>query len=627
MLRKLKDTFFRFVCLAAWLSALPATGLAADTDDLLPPEQAFPARVERQAKTLVVTLDVADGYYVYRDRIAFETRPGGQVGKPALPAGHVKNDPYFGEQTIYTGTNRITLPLTSPSSGKFVLSFKLQGCAQAGVCYPPYTHTLEVPAGKPSTAVAATEGKTPPKPVPAATPADPAPAPPAVNRQAAGWLAAEASAARAPAPAVPPAQGIDRGNIAATLLAFLAAGVGMAFTACMYPLLPIVSSLIAGQGHSLTRTRGFLLTFAYVQGLALTYTAVGVAAGLTGSLLTVWLQQPAVVLTASALMVVFALSMFDLYSIQLPSALQSRLAESSNRLSGGHLATVFAMGSLSALLVGPCVAPPLALALGYIGSTGDAVLGGAALYAMAMGLGLPLLLIGTFGGHVLPRAGGWMKHVKSAFGVVMLGVALWMASPFLPSALVLLLWGLLAIGLAVFLGAADALPANAHAARRLAKAAGIALLLAGTAQLAGALSGAKNPLRPLEALASPGQAPSPAPAFAPVGSTRELDLAIRNAAGKPVMLDFYADWCVSCKEMEDTTFRDPAVEASLRRYVLLRADVTANAPEHVALLKRFGLFGPPGIILFDKAGKEAGRVVGYTDSAPFLNTIDPLTRG
>ncbi|VEB42854.1 Thiol:disulfide interchange protein DsbD precursor [Chromobacterium violaceum] len=274
----------------------------------------------------------------------------------------------------------------------------------------------------------------------------------------------------------------------ATLGTFLLAGLGMAFTACMYPLLPIVSSLIAGQGATLSRGRGFLLSLLYVQGLALTYTAVGVVAGLTGSLLTVWLQQPAVVLSASALMVVFALSMFDLFSIQLPSALQSRLADTSNRLTGGKAATVFLMGALSALIIGPCVAPPLALALGYIGSTGDAVLGGAALYAMAMGLGLPLIAIGTFGGHVLPRAGHWMKAVKSAFGVVMLGLAIWLATPFLPPPLVMLLWAALLIGSAVFLGAFDSLSSATKASARLGKALGLLLFLLGGAQLVGLLS-------------------------------------------------------------------------------------------------------------------------------------------
>jgi len=321
------------------------------------------------------------------------------------------------------------------------------------------------------------------------------------------------------------------------------------------------------------------------------------------------------------LMVVFALSMFDLYTIQLPSALQSRLADASNRLSGGKLATVFAMGVLSALIIGPCVAPPLALALGYIGSTGDAVLGGAALYAMALGLGLPLILIGTFGGHVLPRAGGWMKAVKSTFGVLMLGLAIWMATPFLPAALVLLLWAMLCVGAAVFLKAFETLPGNAHISHKLGKGLGLLLFLVGAAQLAGALAGETDPRYPLKWLAgNKAQASaSQQPVFAPVSSTAELDskLAEAQAAGKPLLLDFYADWCVSCKEMESDTFPATAVASKLQGYVLLRADVTANLPAHQALLKRFGLYGPPGIILFDANGKERDRIIGFTPADTF----------
>ncbi|WP_293759975.1 protein-disulfide reductase DsbD [uncultured Aquitalea sp.] len=583
----------RLLTAALFATLCALSGLAAATvnqEDLLPPEKAFPARVERDGDRLAIHLDIADGYYVYRDRIAISTEPAGLAGTPVLPAGKEKQDPFFGKQVIYLGKQTIALPLKPGAPEKFRLDFRLQGCSTAGVCYPPYTHHLDISAT-------------------------------GTADKAGGWLA-EAQPRGKPA-----AGGSDLGKQGwlTTLGAFLLAGIGMAFTACMYPLLPIVSSLIAGEGQHLTRGRGFILSFAYVQGLSVSYVAIGVIAGLTGSLLTVWLQQPAVILSASALMVVFALSMFDLYSIQLPSALQSRLADSSNRLSGGKLATVFGMGVLSALIIGPCVAPPLALALGYIGSTGDALLGGAALYAMALGLGLPLILIGTFGGHVLPRAGGWMKAVKSAFGVVMLGVAVWMATPFLPAYLVMLLWGSLLIGSAVFLKAFDTLPVNAHALHKLGKAAGLLLFLAGTAQLAGAFAGETDPRYPLRWLSGRPALAAEAGAlpFQPVSSIGDLDrrLAEAGAKGKPVLLDFYADWCVSCKEMEADTFADAKVNGLMRGYTLLRADVTANLPAHQALLKRFGLFGPPGIILFDKNGKEADRVIGFTDAAPFAEHL------
>ncbi|MGC0153427.1 protein-disulfide reductase DsbD [Chromobacterium vaccinii] len=575
-----------------WLAALVAClsivlpAHAVNQDDLLPSEKAFAAQVSRDGDKLQLTLDVAPGYYLYRDRIHISTVPADLAGKPELPAGQEKSDPYFGKQTIYHGKQLITIPLTAGAPADFRLDVKLQGCAEAGVCYPPYTHKLQV-GGAGGKLGAWTGG------------ADAAGKASAGNSELAGrgWLA--------------------------TLGTFLLAGLGMAFTACMYPLLPIVSSLIAGQGATITRRRGFLLSLLYVQGLALTYTAVGVVAGLTGSLLTVWLQQPAVVLSASALMVVFALSMFDLFTIQLPNSLQSRLADTSNRLSGGKAVTVFLMGALSALIVGPCVAPPLALALGYIGSTGDAALGGAALYAMALGLGLPLIVIGTFGGHVLPRAGNWMKAVKSVFGVVMLGLAIWLATPFLPASLVMLLWAALLIGAAVFLGAFDSLSAGSGARARLGKALGLLLFLLGGAQLLGLLSGADNPRYPLKLIAASSAEAHAQQNFQPVGSIAELDakLAEAKAAGKPLLLDFYADWCIACKEMEAEVFPQPQVAAQMQRFALLRADVTANKAEHQALLKRFGLFGPPGIILFDPQSREAGRVVGYTPAAAFAGEL------
>jgi thioredoxin:protein disulfide reductase len=583
-LLRLFSPLLRLLALLSLLgTSLPA--LAVNQEDLLPPEKAFAVSVERQADHLLLQLTVADNYYVYRDRLSFSTEPSGLTGQPQLPAGKEKHDPFFGKQVIYLGKQLIKLPLTASAPARFQLNVKLQGCSNAGVCYPPYTHHLNIDSyGSAQNGGDWLTDATPGKPAGSSG-----------NLAAKGWLA--------------------------TLGSFLLAGLGMAFTACMYPLLPIVSSLIAGEGQHITRRRGFWLSLTYVQGLALSYTVIGVIAGLTGSLLTVWLQQPVVILSASVLMVVFALSMFDLYTIQLPSALQSRLADASNRLSGGKLATVFGMGVLSALIIGPCVAPPLALALGYIGSTGDAVLGGAALYAMALGLGLPLLLIGTFGGHVLPRAGGWMKAVKASFGVLMLGLAIWLASPFLPASLTLVLWAALCVGCAVFLKAFETLPGNAHISHKLGKGLGLLLFLVGAAQLAGALAGESDPRYPLKWLAgNKAQAGvSQSMHFGPVNDNAGLDAALAEARaqGKPLLLDFYADWCVSCKEMESDTFPAPAVAAKLQGYVLLRADVTANLPAHQALLKRFGLYGPPGIILFDSKGQERSRVIGFTPATDF----------
>ncbi|TDR82012.1 protein-disulfide reductase DsbD [Paludibacterium purpuratum] len=564
--------FVPLILLSLILVCRPAAALSPN--DLLRPEKAFATSVQRAGDQLILTLNVADGYYVYRDRMQLASDPAGLLEPVRFPAGTVKNDPYFGTQVIFEHQNRIVVPLKPGAPERFSLSVRLQGCAKVGVCYPPYTRKLIVGEGA-----------------------------------AGAWTTAWQGAA--PTPAGAPAQ-----TLPLTLLAFFAAGIGMAFTACMYPLLPILTSLIAGQGATLTRRRGFSLAFAYVQGLALTYTAVGVVAGLTGALLTVWLQRPEVVLTASALMVLLALSMFGLFSIQLPSALQSRLAASANRLPGGRLLSVALMGAVSALIIGPCVAPPLALALGYIGSTGDAWLGGLALYLMALGLGLPLLLIGTFGGHVLPRAGRWMNAVKSVFGVVMLAAAISMAAPFLPGGAVLALWGMLLVGSAVFLRAFDGLSPNAHGLARLGKALGLVLFLVGAAELFGALAGEKDPRYPLSWLMGrPAEAAAELPPFVPVGDVQALDRQLGAQSGRPAILDFYADWCVSCKEMDDTTWRDAGLRAQLTGFTLLRADVTQNSAAHAGLLSRFGLYGPPGIILFDASGHERDRIIGYIDAA------------
>ncbi|MDC7707548.1 protein-disulfide reductase DsbD [Vogesella indigofera] len=583
-----KRIFSLFTRCLLWLSLLLAPlAHALDQDDLLPPEQAFAVTAERQGAQLRLTVTVADGYYLYRDRSRFETIPAALITQQALPPGKPKDDPYFGKQATYPpGPTVMLLTLRPDAPQQFTLKATVQGCADAGLCYPPYTHTLAI--GGDSKALS-------PWLQPAGTQGDDRPPP-------------------------------QREGLAATLAAFFAAGLGMAFTACMYPLLPIVSSLIAGQGQHLTRRRGFLLALTYVQGLAVSYTAIGIVAGLTGSLLSVWLQQPAVILGASLLMVVFALGMFDIVSIQLPSSWQTRLAASSNRLSGGHIVTVFGMGVLSALLIGPCVGPPLALALGYIGQTGDAWLGGVALYAMAMGLGLPLVIVGTFGGHVLPRAGMWMKTVKAVFGVVMLAVAIWLATPFLPAIVVMLLWAALALASAVFLKAFDPLPPNASSVLKLGKALGLLLALVATLQLVGVFSGAKSARYPLAALgATAGN--SSKPPFRNIGSVAELDAALNAARGQPVLLDFYADWCVSCIEMEDTTFRDPAVQQAMAKVVLLKADVTANLPAHQALLQRFSLYGPPGMIFFDRHGKEQQRLIGYSPADEFLPLLQRQQSG
>ena len=388
-------------------------------------------------------------------------------------------------------------------------------------------------------------------------------------------------------------------------------------------MIPILSGIIVGRGHKITHMHAFILSLAYVLGMAITYAIAGVAAGYSGNLLSNALQTPWVLGSFAALFVVLSLAMFGLYELQLPTALQSKLSDTSNKLHGGHLSGVFAMGALSAIIMGPCVAAPLAGALLYISQTHDAVLGGVALFVLALGMGVPLLIIGTSAGAILPKAGAWMEAVKRSFGVLMLAMAIWIISPVIPLSAHMLLWAALLIFMAIYLHALDPLPHNAHGVSRFGKGVGILALLLGVAYLIGALSGARDILRPLGNIVhSTVETPSTL-RFERVKNATELDARIAQAKDKTVMLDFYADWCVSCKEMERFTFNDATVQARLKNTVLLQADVTANSADDKALLQRFQLFGPPATLFFDKQGKEQGdfRVTGYQDAQQFLQSL------
>ncbi|HAF44249.1 MAG TPA: thiol:disulfide interchange protein, partial [Gallionellaceae bacterium] len=362
---------------------------------------------------------------------------------------------------------------------------------------------------------------------------------------------------------------------------------------------------------------------AYVLGMAITYAIAGVAAGYSGNLISSALQTPWVLGSFAALFVLLSLSMFGFYELQLPSSLQSKLTDTSNKLHGGHLSGVFLMGALSAVIMGPCVAAPLAGALLYISQTHDAVLGGTALFFLALGMGAPLLLIGTSAGTLLPKAGAWMEAVKRFFGVMMLAMAIWIVSPVIPLSAHMLLWAALLIFSAIYLRALDPLPHTARGLHKLGKGIGILALLLGVAYLIGALSGARDILRPLGTLGRAAPESFATLQFERVKSSAELDKRIAQASGKTVMLDFYADWCVSCKEMERFTFSDAAVQSSLKGSVLLQADVTANDADDKALMQRFQLFGPPATLFFDAQGKELvdHRVTGYQDAKTFLQSL------
>jgi thiol:disulfide interchange protein DsbD len=405
------------------------------------------------------------------------------------------------------------------------------------------------------------------------------------------------------------------GRLLAIVPAFILLGLGLAFTPCVLPMVPILSSIIVGEGGQVRRARGFILSLSYSLGMAIVYTILGVAAGLVGEGLSAALQNPWVLGGFGILMVAMALSMFGFYELQMPGSLQTRLAGASGRQKSGKLAGAFAMGAISALIVGPCVAAPLAGALVYISQTRDVLVGGVALFSMAAGMSIPLLLVGVSAGSLLPRAGMWMDSVKRFFGVLMLAMALWLVSPVLPGLVQMLLWAALLIGYGAYLLRRRGAWAS--------MAAGIAFAVLGAVQLVGAASGGRDALDPLAHLRG---APQPGLAFTRIKTVDQLDAALASTGGKTVILDFYADWCVSCKEMEKLTFPDPSVKAKLANTLLLQADVTANDEADKALLKRFGLFGPPGIILFDRSGHEIadGRVIGYQDTGKFLGSLKKL---
>lgn len=600
-------------------------GGTAWAEDFLPPEQAFALAVRLgDSRTVILEFDVAKGYYLYRERFGFEAAPATvRLDAPSLPPGHVKFDETFQKEVeTYRDRVEVHIPVIA-APAEFVLTVTSQGCADQGLCYPPQRQALRVqvvdgglsavallPADQAQAWVAPTGEALPLKPA---------------QPRTAASIPSTSTSREAPVGSRDVlGDALLGGQLWRVAGVFLVAGLLLSLTPCVLPMLPILSSIIVGQGGAVPRWRGLMLSALYVLGMASVYTALGVLAGLAGEGLAARLQQPAVLLAFAGLMVVLALSMFGVYELRLPAAWQTRVSEGSARLAGGQALAVLLMGGLSALIVSPCVAAPLAGALVFISQTGNVWLGGVALFSLALGMGVPLLLVGASAGRLLPRTGAWMETVKQFFGLILLGVAVWIAGPVLPVWAQMLAWAALLCLAAAWLWQAVGAWAGAWAAR----GACLMLTLLAAVYVIGALSGGRDILRPLGHLSSAGSAPTQrALPFVAIKGIAGLEAALARA-DRPVMLDFYADWCVSCKEMEAFTFPHPEVERRLAGMLLLRADVTANDADDRALLKRFDLFGPPGIVFFGPGGAElrGTRVVGYQAADEFVKVLDKVVR-
>jgi thiol:disulfide interchange protein DsbD len=579
-----------------WLPFTPA-------DPFLTPGQAFRFEASLSGHDqLQLRWDVAPGYHLYRDRIKFSVAPDSIIlGHYTLPAGMMLDDPAFGKMRVLEGQNTLTVPFTVQGAVPAFIELKAtyQGCANAGVCYPEQVKTVQL---------ALTQQAVAP------------PVAPVVQSP----TVVSAPAAVSPASNAGALAGALQDRFWLTLGLFFLSGLGLAFTPCIFPMIPILSALIVGQeaGRGKQRSRAFALSIAYVLGMSLTYTVAGVLAAVTGAYMQAVFQSPWVLGAFAFIFVLLALSMFDFYELQMPNSIQTRLAGMGK---GGDLFSTFVMGALSALIVGPCVAAPLAGGLLFISQTGNVFLGGLSLFALSLGMGVPLLIIGTSAGHLLPRVGAWMDAVKAVFGVLMLGVAIWLLARVLPGPVSLALWAALAVISAIYLGALDAVAAGVSGWRRFWKGFGVVVLAYGLVMGIGALSGAGDPLQPLARFTTAESAQpenrTEAPHFTVVKTPEALQSALAQAKGKPILVDYWASWCVECVRMDKVTFADPRVKAALQGRELIRVDVTQDDAASRALLKRYDLVGPPAFIAVAADGKTAAQQEGYLGPEAFLQWL------
>ncbi|MDQ7067938.1 MAG: protein-disulfide reductase DsbD [Sulfurimonas sp.] len=566
--------------------------------DFLMSDEAFHASAKIEQNRLAVTIDLAEDIYLYKEKIKVSLRGDDFVLSEIVYPESMRH----GDVEVYENSIVLMAEISKkvPNVKEIKVFVEYQGCSSKGLCYEPLSSlfTLKVDPTQLASATLKTQTKKNAPEVTKATETDTI------------------------------TDTFKSGNISLILLTFFGFGLLLALTPCVFPMIPILSSIIVSQGENMNAKKGFLLSLVYVLAMSVAYTMAGVLAGVFGSNIQASLQNPWVLSIFSAIFVILAISMFGFFEIGLPSSIQSRLSNTSSKAGDkGGYAGVAIMGFLSALIVGPCVAPPLAGALVYIGQTGDALLGGMALFVMSLGMGAPLLLIGIGAGKYMPRPGGWMSIVSKVFGVIMLAIAIWMISRIVSESVVMFLWAGLFIISSVYLGAFESL-GDKRSWNALIKGLGLLLFMLGVSLFLGLVSGATNPMSPLEKFTSRNVTLSSATTtqankFIKIHSIKELDTLLAQNRGKKIILDFYADWCVACKEFEHNTFSDEAVKSALGSYVLIQADVTANSAEEKALSKKYGVFGPPAIIFFDEESREikSKKIVGYKSPEEFLKFL------
>ena len=614
--RQVLSRFLLFLALST--QSLFASGagnsLFGGSDGFLPVDEALPFSYIADTDAVVLSWNITPGHYLYKGRIQVTSNTDGvTLGEPVFSyTGTDTEDEFFGEVTVFYDPVQARVPVDLPDGVQEAeLQVTYQGCAKAGLCYPPQTQDILYYASAGNDEATASAGV--------------------------GGSSGESGTAQPLSSDTSTATGLAGflANQSVLVIAalFLLLGLGLTFTPCVLPMVPIISSLVSSRNTN-TTTHALLLSGSYVLGMALTYATAGVITGLLGASfnLQAHLQSPWVLSVFAALFVVFALSMFNLFEIQLPRFIRESLNDASHRLTGSRAISIFGIGALSALIVSPCVSAPLAGSLLYISSTQDAVIGGVALFALGLGMGIPLMLIAVGGRKLLPSTGPWMNVVKAFYGVMLLAVAIWLVERLVPAWLALTLWGLLIAVTGVQLGAFDAAKAGWERTR---KGLGLVMFAYGIALLAGAVSGANDPMRPLAPFTASnpavagGSAPQVAHAqFLRLESPADIrsELAQASRDGTPVMLDFYADWCISCKVMERNVFSDEAVIQALSPYTLLQLDMTDNTPAQQAMLEELGLFGPPAILFFGNDGTEleTARILGEMDREQFLTHLSAL---